>query len=79
MASNCSVAHEYADAILRGVDGGVFANIKVLFAAGKHNRIYEEVRDRSLNLHIICAIYGGERGENERGRHPFAWLARHVT
>jgi hypothetical protein len=47
VATNFSVAHEYADAILRGVDGGVFANIKVLFAAGEHNRIYEEVREHS--------------------------------
>ena len=47
VVNNTTVAHEYADAILRAVDGGVYANIKVLFASGEHNRIYEEVRDNS--------------------------------
>ena len=38
------LAHEYADALLRSLDTGVYGNIRALFASGEHNRIYDEVR-----------------------------------
>ena len=72
VVNNTSVAHEYADAILRGVDGGVFANIKVLFAAGEHNRIYEEVRDNSK---VKRKAEDTPRGGDPRARIKFGPVA----
>lgn len=68
VVNNTAVAHEYADAILRAVDGGVYANIKVLFASGEHNRIYEEVRDNSkVKPHKPDKITGDPRARIKFG------------